>query len=524
MFRGTRVLAGALCVAAGSAVATGAQGAAAPVVQVSGGAIRGSVIGGDVKAYLGVPYAAPPVGALRWKAPQPVVAWSGVREATQFGHRCTQFGVSPDMQFRDAGPSEDCLTLNVWAPAKAKKLPVMVWVHGGGFVNGGSSEPRQDGQFLTKHGVIVVSMNYRLGMLGFFTHKGLEAENEHHSAGNYGLMDQAAAVTWVKQNIAVFGGDPENITLFGESAGSFSVSALMASPVSKGMLAKAIGESGSPLYNRTLPFKNLAEREVHDAEVVKTVLGTDDLEALRKVPAETIAAEKKLQPASLFPPVIDGYFLPKPLQDIYAAGEQAHIPMMAGWNADEIRGTVLNAKVKTTSASFTATAEKDFGTDAKAFLAVYPAKTNAEAEQSAGDFAGDRFLVYSTWRWLEAQVKTGEAPVYRYRLDLVPPTDKYHPVGSGAFHSDDIEYVFGTLDSRQQATWRPVDRAVSEQIQTYWTNFARTGDPNGKGLPQWPAYDAKDGWTLMHLDANSSAKRDELRERYLFLDGVWGKN
>ncbi len=529
MGRVTGMIATVLCVAA-SSIGAGAwaQSASAPVAVVSGGSIRGRVIGGDVKSYLGVPYAAPPVGDLRWKSPQPVVGWEGVREATQFGHRCTQFGVSPDMQFRDAGPSEDCLTLNVWAPMKAEKLPVMVWVHGGGFVNGGSSEPRQDGQFLTKHGVIVVSMNYRLGMLGFFTHKGLEAESEHQSSGNYGLMDQAAAVAWVKQNIAAFGGDPGNITLFGESAGSFSVSALMASPVSKGMLAKAIGESGSPLYNRTLSFKLLADREVHDAEVAKTVLGTDNLAALRKMPAESFADEKKLQPATLFPPVIDGYFLPKPVAAIYAAGEQAHIPMMAGWNADEIRGTVVNAKVKTTSASFAATADKDFGADAKAFLAVYPAKTNAEAEQSAGDYAGDKFLVYSTWRWLEAQVKTGEAPVYRYRLDLVPPTDKYHPAGSGAFHSDDIEYVFGTLDSRQQATWRPVDRAVSKQIQTYWTNFAKTGDPNGKeldgkGLPKWPAYDAKDGWMLMHLDAKSTAKRDELRERYLFLDGGWGQ-
>lgn len=500
------------------------QDGRAPVVATAQGPVQGVTVSDGVHAYLGIPYAAPPVGELRWKAPQPAEAWEGVRDATHFGHHCVQFVAYPDMVFDDAGESEDCLTLNVWAPANAARLPVMVWVHGGGFVGGASSEPRQNGQHLARHGVVVVSMNYRLGMLGFFTHAGLAAESANHAAGNYGLMDQIAAIEWVKKNIAAFGGDPDNITLFGESAGSFAVSALMASPLSKGMLAKAIGESGASFYNRTLPFAPLAEREAHDAELAKSALGTDDLEALRKIPAETLAAEKTFREAKAFPPDIDGYVLPKSLPEIYAAGEQAHIPVLGGWNRDEVRGAVTHAKVKTTATTFKETATKDFGTEAKGFLKVYPAKTDAQAEASAGDYAGDKFLVYSTWRWLEAQVGTGDAPVYRYRLDLVPPPDKFHPAGSGAFHSDDIEYVFGMLDSRQGATWRPEDRALSEQIQTYWSNFARSGDPNGEGLPKWPAYDAQDHWMVMHLDAPSVAKPDDQRARYLFLDSVWGRN
>ncbi|QMV20253.1 carboxylesterase family protein [Granulicella sp. 5B5] len=498
------------------------QGEKAPIVTTAQGQVEGLTVSGGVHAYLGIPYAAPPVGDLRWKAPQPAEAWKGIRDATHFGHRCMQFVAYPDMVFDDAGESEDCLTLNVWAPADAAKLPVMVWVHGGGFVGGASSEPRQNGQHLARHGVIVVSMNYRLGMLGFFTHAGLAAESGNHAAGNYGLMDQVAAIAWVKKNIAAFGGDPDNITVFGESAGSFSVSALMASPLSKGMLAKAIGESGAGFFNRSLPFATLAEREAHDAELAKSVLGTDDLEALRKVPAETIAAEKSFRISLAFPPDIDGYMLPKPLPEIYAAGEQAHIPLLAGWNHDEVRSQVTRAKTKMTVASYRAMAEKEFGVHASGFLKAYPGKTDAEAESSAGDYVSDRFLVYSTWRWLDQQVATGDAPVYRYRLDLVPPADKFHPAGSGAFHSDDIEYVFGTLDSRQEAMWRPEDRMLSEEIQTYWTNFAKTGDPNSKGLPEWPQYKSKD-WMVMHLDEPSVAKPDNQRAHYLFLDSVWGK-
>jgi para-nitrobenzyl esterase len=499
-------------------------------VETTRGAVQGYLVDdGKVRAYLGIPYAAPPVGELRWQAPRPAAAWKGVRPATAFGHHCFQFGQSADMVFRDPGPSEDCLTLNVWKPVTAPSrtqpgpLPVMVWVHGGGFTSGGSSEPRQDGQFLAARGVVVVSMNYRLGMLGFFVHPRLTAESGHRASGNYGLLDMVAALEWVRENIRGFGGDPANVTVFGESAGSFAVSMLMASPLSEGMLAKAIGESGAAFWNRNGSYTTLAERHEHDPKLAQTVLGTSSLGELRELPAEQIAHHAELYGATTFPPVIDGYFLPESPAQLYAAGKQAHIPLLAGWNADESRLSVTHSKKPPTAASFAAQMQKEFGDQAAQALAVFPAKTDAEALASAGDFAGDRFLVYATWRWMEAQTLTGGAPVYRYRFDLGAPASQFHPAGSDAFHSDEIEYVFGTLDSRPGSVWRAEDRRLSEEMQAYWTNFARTGDPNGAGLPRWPVYTAADGWPVMHLDAASQARPDALRARYQFLDSVWGQ-
>ncbi len=480
----------------------------------------------QVRAFKGIPYAAPPVGDLRWQEPHPAAKWKDVLQATDFGHHCIQTSSYPDMIFHDPGQSEDCLTLNVWTPAKSKKdkLPVMVWIYGGGYTGGGTSEARQDGQYLAHRGVVVVSMNYRLGIFGFFALPELAAESPHHSAGNYGLMDQAAAIQWVKRNIAAFGGDPNNLTIFGESAGAFSVSAQMASPLTKGLISKAIGESGGALVSAGLRFPLLADQETRDEAFAQRAFGTSRLSDLRKLSVdEILKGTKEYAGESLrFAPDIDGYFLPEPVAQIYAEGKQAHVPMLAGWNKDEARGAVILAKVQPTSESFKAEAEKAFGDRADEFLKLYPATTDAEAIQSAGDFVSDRFIVYSTWRWLEAQVATGDAPVYRYRFDLGSPGDKFHPASIGAFHSDDIEYVFGTLDSRQEAVWRPEDRALSNQIQQYWTNFAKTGDPNGAGLPKWPQYHAPD-WMVMHLDATSEARPDMHRARYLFLDSVWGK-
>ena len=494
---------------------------------------KGSVEGvlttdGQVRAFRGIPYAAPPIGDLRWQPPQPAAKWHDTLAATDYGHHCIQTDPYPDMTFRDPGPSEDCLTLNVWTPASAKpgSLPVMVWIHGGGYTSGSASEPRHDGQFLAHHNVVIVTLNYRLGIFGFFTHPELAAESPHHASGNYGLLDQAAALAWVKRNIAAFGGDPNNVTLFGESAGSFSVSSQMASPLSRGLFAKAIGESGGAFHSSGLTYPTLAETEQVDAAFAQAAFNTSKLADLRKLSADDLvrAATARTTPRPPhFGPVVDGYFLPQSVPDIYAAGQQAHIPLLAGWNADEVRSMVSMSPVKPTVATFTAQATKEFGARAQDFLAVYPATTDAEATQSAGDFVSDRFIAYSTWAWLEAQVKTGQAPVYRYRLDLGSPGDKFHPAGIGAFHSDDIEYVFGTLDSRPEATWRPEDRALSAQIQQYWTNFARTGDPNSTGLPTWPTYGPKGDWQVMHLNTTSEAQPDTQRARYLFLDSVWSK-
>jgi len=502
-------------------------------IKTDKGKVEGSLTtDGKVRAFKGIPYAAPPVGDLRWQPPQAAAKWKGVRPAKDFGSHCVQTGGYPDMIFHDPGESEDCLTLNVWTPADAKpgSLPVMVWIYGGGFNTGGTSESRQDGQFLAHRNVVVVSMNYRLGIFGFFVHPALTAESPHHASGNYGLMDQAAAIQWVRKNIEDFGGDPNNITVFGESAGSFSVSAQMASPLAKDLLSKAIGESGAAFYSAGLGFEPREAREQRDAKFAQDVLHATTLAELRKLSADDLvkaATAKTDPPPPHFGPDVDGWFLPDSVPNIYAAGKQAHIPLIGGWNHDEMRGAVVLAKEKVTAETFKAQAKGEFAESADKFLAVYPATTDDEAVASAGDYAGDRFIAFSTWRWLDAQVQTGNAPVYRYRLDLGSPGDKFHPAAIGAFHSDDIEYVFGTLDSRQEFTARPEDRKLSDQIQTYWTNFARTGDPNGGGsspdLPKWPTYNAASGWMVMHLDATPEAKADSQRDRYVFLDSVWGK-
>jgi len=503
-------------------------------IKTDKGKVEGSLtVDGKVRAFKGIPFAAPPVGNLRWQPPQPAAKWKGVLAVKDFGNHCLQTGGYPDMIFHDPGPSEDCLTLNVWTPADAKpgSLPVMVWIFGGGFNTGGTSEARQDGQFLARRNVVVVSMNYRLGIFGFFVHPELTAESPHQASGNYGLMDQAAAIAWVKRDIAAFGGDPNNITIFGESAGSFSVSAQMASPLGRNLFQKAIGESGGAFYSSGLGFEPREVREQRDAKFAETVLHATTLADLRKLSADDIlkaVTAKTTPPQPRFGPNVDGYFLPDSVPNIYAAGKQAHIPLIAGWNHDEERGPVIFAEPPLTVERFKIQAQADFGENAAKFLALYPATSNTEAVTSASDFAGDRFIAFSTWRWLEAHVQTGNAAVYRYRLDLGSPGDKFHPAAIGAFHSDDIEYVFGTLDSRQEFTARPEDRKLSDLIGTYWTNFARTGDPNGGAsatpeLPKWPTYEAATGWMVMHLDANSEARPDTLRNRYLFLDSVWGK-
>jgi len=494
-------------------------------IRIDTGRVQG-VLTADQKviAYRGIPYAAPPVEDLRWRPPQPVGRWKGVFQARDFGAHCIQFGGYPDMVFHDPGPSEDCLTLNVWVPADAKPskkspgLPVMVWIYGGGLETGGTSENRQNGEFLAHRGVIVVSMNYRLGIFGFLALPELDSESPHHGSGNYGLMDQTAAINWVQRNIAEFGGDPGNVTIFGESAGSESVSAQMASPLTTGLFARAIGESGSVFPGPGHVPLALPEAEQFDAAWAERTFGSARLFYLRQLGTDEIvkAVMDRTHPHPLFSTVIDGWLLPDTLPHIYADGKEAHIPTLGGWNANESL-----PKDGTTLASFTKQAQAEFGPDAQKFLALYPANTETEALRSAGDYAGDNFIAYRTWAWLEGQAETGHAPIYRYFFDLASPGDRNHPVSAGAFHSDDIEYVFGTLDSRPGMKIRPEDRVLSELMQRYWVNFARTGDPNSPGLPKWPTYSAAANWQVMHLDATPHAEPDRLRGRYLFLDKVW---
>jgi para-nitrobenzyl esterase len=499
-------------------------------VKTDHGKVEGKLAAdGKVRVFLGIPYAAPPVGNLRWRAPQPPAKWKDVKSVTAYGPRCMQPALYADMVFHDPGNSEDCLSLNVWTPAPAKsaknaKLPVMVWIYGGGFITGSTSEMRQDGEFLAQKGVVVVSMNYRLGVFGFFAHHGLAAENPQHAAGNYGLMDQAAALAWVKHNIEAFGGDPGNVTLFGESAGSFSVSAQMASPLSKDLIQRAIGESGGAFSQGVISFPALEFAEKRDEAFAEANLGTSDLTALRAMPADKLlaAANIKGEEVPRFEPDVDGYFLPESVPAIFAAGKQAHIPLLAGWNMDEGTAMVVNAPEKPSAQTLQTMAQKEYGADAGDFLKAYSASTDDEALRVAEDYAGDRFIAYSTWAWLEAQVKTGGAPVYRYRFDRPSPGDPNHSASSGAFHSDEIEYVFGVLDSRKGAAWSPEDYKLSALIQSYWTNFAKSGNPNGSGVPDWPVYSEAANWPVMHLDVTPVVRPDRHRDRYLFLQN-WGR-
>lgn len=528
-----RLIRGAVCFAICACCAMFAVPARAanPLqVKTDKGKVQGKMSDdGQVRIFLGIPYAAPPVGPLRWKPPQPETKWSGTKDATNFGSRCMQLPVFKDMRFRDPGESEDCLNLNVWTPAKDKKakLPVMVWIFGGGYMGGAASEPRQDGTHLAHKGVVVVSMNYRLGLFGFFVHPDLAAESPQHASGNYGLMDQTAALQWVKRNIKNFGGDPDNVTLFGESAGSFSVSAQMASPLAQGLFQHAIGESGGAFASRGLAFQPLEQKEKSNTAWALATFGTSDLAALRAMSAQDLMT--KLSGASTpgmrspVGPNIDGYFLPESVADIFKEGKQAHIPLIAGWNRDEPSALAVNFPHPPTVESFQEQAKKTFADRADDFLKVYPASTDTEAVRSAIDFAGDSFIAYGTWSWLEAQVTTGDKPVYRYHFERPSPADKFHPAGSGAFHSDEIEYVFGTLDSRVDAVWQPEDYKLSDLVETYWTNFAKTGDPNGGGAPPWPQYNAQDQWQILHIDVETHAGPDPYRDRYLFLQSVWSK-
>jgi len=483
-------------------------------VKTEQGKVRGKTINdGKVKAFLGLPYAAPPVGDLRWKAPQPPAKWKGERDATKFGAHCAQVRIFDDIAFQDAGPSEDCLFLNVYAPAGASarsKLPVMFWIHGGGYAAGSSSEPRHNGDFLPTRGVVLVTINYRLGVFGFLATADL-AKEANGAAGNYGLLDMVAALQWVKANIRNFGGDPENVTIFGESAGSFAVSTLMASPAARGLFQKAIGESGSA-FAGTPPTGSLEAEEMKDGDWVAS-LGVKSMQELRAWPAEKILEATKGQLMNGFPPYVDGKLLTEPVEATYAGGKQAHVPLLAGWNRDESTGLAKGMTVD----KWKAFAADQFKDRAGEFLKLYPGNSDAQAARSAADYSSDAFIAFGTWKWIEAHRQTGESSVYRYHFELPALPSKYHP-DAAAFHSDDIEYVFGTLDTRPGETVRPEDRKLSEQMMSYWTNFAKTGDPNGAGLPEWPRYGKDD--ELIHLDSTITSGPDMLRPRYEFL--LWG--
>ncbi len=526
---------------------------AADQVRTSNGVIETTTPPKDgVRSFKGIPFAQPPVGDQRWREPQPVKDWAGVRTADQFGPRCMQ-RTSPmaDYWFRSNGMSEDCLYLNVWTPARSgsERLPVLVYVFGGGFQNGDGSEPRYDGESMARKGIVAVSVNYRTNIFGFFSHPELAKESQHHASGNYGLLDQVAALRWVQQNVAAFGGDPKRVTIAGESAGSLSVSALMASPLSRDLMAGAIGESGALIS--TLPPRPLAESEKDGLDFGEKA-GAPSLAALRALSAEKILeAMASAAPAApggggpgaasaprlRFSANLDGYFLSKTLTQIYEAGEQAKIPLLAGSNSEEMPARVILGQSEPTVESFAEAVRKLYGESADQVLKVYAPKTPEEVLQAATDLASARFIAFGTWKWTELQMKTGGKPVYRYFYTRIRPRylgmpgqpppaapeaarGMTLPKPRGAAHSAEIQYAMGNLDLDDRYTWDAEDRKVSETMQGYFVNFIKTGNPNGSGLPNWPAYDARTNYMRMRIDVVSKAEPETDRARYEVLDTI----
>lgn len=499
---------------------------AQPKVKTANGIVEGTVDKRTgVRTFKGVPFAAPPVGELRWQPPQPVKDWKGTRKADQFGPRCMQRPIFSDMVFRSNGMSEDCLYLNVWTAAKSvkAKLPVLVYFYGGGFVAGDGSEPRYEGASMARKGVVALTVNYRLSVFGFFAHPELTKESPHHASGNYGLLDQTAALQWVQKNIAAFGGDPKRVTIAGESAGSVSVSAQMCSPLSKNLIGGAIGESGSLLG--TLSALNLGEAEKNGVTFA-TSIGADSLTALRAKSAEEIL-QATAKPGLPWPsPTVDGYFLPKSPFEIYSAGEQAHVPLLVGSNSEENPYFVILGREAPTVENYRKALQKLYGDKADEVFNLYRASTETEVMDAARDLASDRFISYSTWKWLELATKTGGKQTYYYLYARPRPamrtapgatgtTPARGPIPRGAVHSAEIEYAMGNLDLNKVYDWTADDYKVSEIMQEYFVAFIKTGNPNGRSLPPWPPF--AEGQRLI-IDVNTHAEREKVRARYEFLD------
>jgi para-nitrobenzyl esterase len=490
--------------------------------------------------FRGIPFAAPPVGDLRWKPPRPAAAWDGVRGADRFGPRAMQLPVFGDMNFRSDGMSEDCLYLNVWTPATSDqaRLPVLIYFYGGGNVGGDGSEPRYDGAQLARRGLVVLTANYRLNAFGFLAHPQLTEESPNRTSGNYGYLDQIAALRWVRTNIAAFGGDPERVTIAGESAGSIAVSALMVSPLAKDLFSSAIGSSGSIMG--ALPPVPLAQAEQNGVAFAASV-GATSLAELRAVPAERVLqATQDLGPPR-FTATLDGHFLPRLPADIFAAGAQARVPLLVGWNSEEAPYTWLLGAQTPTEDNYRRAVRARYGDDADALLELYPAASPKEVEEAATTLASDSFIGYSTWKWADLHGRTGGAPVYRYiyahpRPPMRPEMGnavaglaggvirgpeaeaQQRPPARGAVHSADIEYFMGNLATNTVYAWTEADYALSERMQAYYANFVKTGDPNGAGLPVWPPANAGDTVQVMRLDVESAVDPEQHRRRYLLLD------
>jgi len=485
-------------------------------VRLDSGLISGvSGTSAEVRVYKGIPFAAAPVGKLRWHAPAPVAHWDGVRSGAEFGAICMQAaggrgGASPKM-------SEDCLYLNVWTAAKgaSDRRPVLVWLHPGGFTGGSGSSPATDGENLAKKGLVVVTINYRLGIFGFFAHPELTQESDRHASGNYGLMDQVAALQWVQKNIAAFGGDPRRVTIDGDSAGAMSVGDLMISPQAKGLFQRAIAESGGPGGLSINPMRKLADAEQAGVKAGES-LHAGSLAELRAKAADEVLKARGTQP------IIDGWFIPDDPGAIFEEGKQNDVPLLVGSNKDE--GTFFLQKGP--SDRFLENSHRRFGDLADTFLKLYPAGSDDEAFASQLAAFRDE-LGWVMRQWAGFQSKTGKSKAYLYYFTHEPPEAAGSPRGgrgSGATHGAEAQYVFENLAPSR--TWTDLDHQLADTISSYWVNFATSGDPNGKTLARWPVFDEKRSDRPMVLGDKVEVGRAPNQAQMAFYQAVYerGRN
>ena len=476
-------------------------------VRIDSGLIAG--IDGDIRVFKGIPFAAPPAGGHRWRPPQPVVPWRGVRAADRFGPAYPQVPPHKDTLLHEAsfaGPEpvfdEDCLNLNVWSPARSasERLPVMVWVHGGGFRLGWGHQSVYEGEALARKGVVVVTVNYRLGLFGFFAHPALTRESGRDASGNYALMDIIAALEWVQRNIAPFGGDPGNVTLFGESAGSALVNLLMASPRAKNLFHKAIGQSLANFAGAFGPMPSLAAAERDGIEIAKS-LDAPTLAELRRKPAMELCRAVTGRPN----PIVDGWVLAEDVDAVFAQGRQNDVPLLTGSNADE--GTPYGRPDE--PEHYTREVLARFGEHSNAYLALYPAATREEVRLANNASVRDSWFGWQVWKWARAQRMTGKSPVYLYWFNRAPPIPGRDflewpgPARFGAFHTGEIIYAMNNPATRGWV-WQDADLRLADTMSSYWVNFARSGDPNGVGLPAWPVFGTQ-AEPVLHLGERIAA-------------------
>jgi para-nitrobenzyl esterase len=464
----------------------------------------------EVRVYKGIPFAAPPVGDLRWKSPKPATRWEGVRAADKFSAVCMQGRGGGNGRGENAQrqTSEDCLYVNIYTAAHSPKdkRPVMVWIYGGALTAGAGSI--YDGEELAKKGVVVVTFNYRLGVFGFFAHPELTKESDRNASGNYGLMDQLAALEWVQRNIAAFGGDVKRVTIFGESAGSWSTNMLMASPLAHGLFQRVIGESGAEFAR----VRKLADAEQAGVKFGESV-GAPSLAALRTKSAEELQAKS----GGYQGPDVDGYVLPEDVYTIFSKGKQNDVPLLLGSNADE--GTMFTPE-SVKGDSFRQTAQRRFGDHADEYLKLYPFTSDTEARRAQANSMRDQTFGWEMRTWARMETKTGKSKAYLYYFSKVPPGPNSEWMG--AYHSSEIQYVFNNVNGKPSGNgtpraWTDSDRKLADLMSSYWVNFATAGDPNGKGLLKWPVYKTKDD-LLLHFGDNVEVMAIPHKEALDFLD------